>query len=63
MGDGMTCAFMFHRKESEPESCLSEKKGGREGVLRASPTLLGWPTPWDGRRSESHGTDVKRYAG
>lgn len=47
------------REESEPESRVSEKKGGRKGVLGASPAVLGRPAPRDGRRVESHGTDVK----
>lgn len=52
-------ASIFRRKESEPESRVSEEEGGREGVLGASPALLGGPAPWDGRCVEPHGTDVK----
>lgn len=55
----MLCAFLFHRKESESESCMSEKKGRGEGVLGAAPALLGRPSPRHGRCVQSHGTDVK----
>lgn len=55
----MLCAFLFHRKESKSESCVSEKKGRGKGVLGAAPTLPGGPAPWHGRCIQSHGTDVK----